>query len=626
MKRFLSWILAIFMLCSLAACGGEPAPQTPKGLVLKAPKDVRVVLSAGFEEGVPVAPTETYEEGAHFICYRYEGLNGAYRVETTALGCYTVTRNIAVEPGSNLSLDVTPEKMAGTGWEPAEVQIFADPLRTSPMFSADVAQWPDYQAAFTTPWFTEDHAQHQTTSQAQMEAYLTSLDDPQDDLYLYSTGITSTFRHDIPMAVLTKTDLSGAKTLEEMAQALDNGKPTILYRAQLHGNEPAGGEAALAVISLLDSQWGHYLDTMNICIVPRGNPDSAQSFIRNVAGSTDPNRDSLRARTDEVVSYLQLCQLLLPEVIIDGHEYQCHVVDGQVEGGDMLVGVGYTTESSTDFRALGLEVAAQIFAGTEKNGLTCRYYSNTVNTMNTNVSRAYSCNTGSLFFLLESRGIGMGTEQYPRRIISHVVSLESMLTFVEENQEKVVSTVEAERQLIIHQGSLYREAQQIPLETAPVDAAELAHKNYIYDQLTGDIQEITTVPVERMNPTKGIIAPTAYVIPAGERFTETVLELMDLHQICYTLIPAGSKVKLQQYTTEGLSEETTVTFPQGAYVICKNQLGSRNLSQMMEPEIPDHGATKGSLAAQGILSPEEGVYPLYRYIHDLNAQGFIDYQ
>lgn len=625
MKRFLSWILAIFMLCSLAACGGEPAPQTPKGLVLKAPTDVRVVLSLGFKEGPPVTPAETYQEDG-FTYYRYTGLQGAYRSVATGLGYYSTTQNIAVtENMPQKVIDVTPAKRAGTGWEPENVQLFADTLRTG-AFSDDLSQWPAYADVFTTPWFTEDHAQHQITTQTQLEDYLKSLDDPQDDLYLYSIGTSGIYRQDIPMAVLTKTDLSGAKTLEEMAQALENGKPTILYRAQLHGNEPAGGEAALAVISLLDSQWGHYLDTMNICIVPRGNPDSAQSFIRNVAGSTDPNRDSLRARTDEVVSYLQLCQLLLPEVIIDGHEYQCHVVDGQVEGGDMLVGVGYTTESSTDFRALGLEVAAQIFTGTEKNGLTCRYYSNTVNTMNTNVSRAYSCNTGSLFFLLESRGIGMGTEQYPRRIISHVVSLESMLTFVEENQEKVVSTVEAERQLIIHQGSLYREAQQIPLETAPVDAAELAHKNYIYDQLTGDIQEITTVPVEQMNPTKGIIAPTAYLIPAGERFTETVLELMDLHQICYTLIPAGSKVKLQQYTTEGLSEETAVTFPQGAYVICKNQLGSRNLSQMMEPEIPDHGATKGSLIAQGILSPEEGVYPLYRYIHDLNAQGFIDYQ
>ena len=47
---------------------------------------------------------------------------------------------------------------------------------------------------------------------------------------------------------------------------------------------------------------------------------------------------------------------------------------------------------------------------------------------------------------------------------------------------------------------------------------------------------------------------------------------------------------------------------------------------LLEPEIPCHGETKGTLVAQGMITPENGVYPIYRYIHDLNEHGFIDYQ
>ena len=627
MKRLICLTLSLIMVLGLCACGGETAPQGFQGLVLKAPSDVRVSLLAGFEEGLAVKPAETYtEEG--YTYYRYTGLEGAYRCQTTGLGYYDTIKNIPVSQADNQKetlVDVTPAKKVSTGWEAESVQIFADTLLKGAL-SDDIAQWPEYQSVFTTPWFTEEHADHQTTTQAQMEAYLTSLDDQDDNLYLYSTGISSTFRNDIPMAVLTESDLSGVTTLEEAAKVLDNGKPTLLFRCQLHGNEPAAGEAGLAVVMLLDSAWGKYLEKINVCVVPRGNPDSAQNFIRNVAGSTDPNRDSLRIRTEEVENYMNLCQLLTPEVIVDGHEFQCHVVDEQVEGGDMLVGAGYTQENTAAFRKVGLEIAAEIFTGIQENGLECRYYSNAVNSINANVSRNYASNQGTLFFLLESRGIGMGTMLYPRRVVSHVIALERILDYISQDTEKILSTVAAEQQYIIDSGSVYSEEHKIAIKTEETPSEELAHPGVIYDQITGETKNVTVTPLERLELSRYVIAPTAYVIPAGESFTKNVLELMDQHGITYTFIPKGSKVMLQQYGEKELLEETKVTFPEGAYVFCKNQIQGFNLSQLMEPEIEDHGSTKGTLVAQNIIRLENGKYPIYRYIHDLNEKGFIDYQ
>lgn len=626
MKRRIPLILAFLMICNLVGCGGKTPPQAPNGLVLKAPADVRVMLTSGFEGGLPVAPAETYEEDGNLLCYRYEGLEGPYRIQTAGLGYYSVTRNIVMEAGQSKTLNVTPEKMAGTGWEPESVQLFTDALRTE-AFCDDLSQWPEYADVFTTPWFTQSHARHQITTQTQLEDYLKSLDDQQDDLYLYSIGTSGTYRQDIPMAVLTKTDLSGAATLEDVAKALKNGKPTVLYRAQIHGTEPASGEAALAVISLLDNRWNPYLDKINLCIIPRSAPDSAQNFTRYVGGSIEPNQDCLRLKTAEVECYIGVSTLLQPEVVIDGHEYQCHVPDSVVEGGDILVGLGYTVENTPDFRKVALEIAEKVFAATKENGLTSRYYTDLVSTgNNANGARSYAANMGSLFFLHESRGIGMGTDLYPRRIISHVTAVEALLNYISGNPQKIIDTVAAERANIIQQGSVYREDQRLPIEIKSRPNEALAHRAKTYDQLTGQMVEVTVIPKEMDDVVSSVSAPTAYVIPAGESFAERVCKRLDQQGIAYTFIPKGSKVLLQQYSETGLLEETAVTFPEGAYAICRNQVQGRNLYHLMELEVPCHGETKGTLVAQGMIDPENGVYPLYRYIHDLNEQGFIDYR
>lgn len=627
MKRIFCFVIPFVMLICICACG-QKTPESFQGVVLKAPSDVRISLMSGFQDGAAVAPTETYTQG-EYNYYRFTGLEGAYRCVSSGLGYYTVTKNIVVTAQDNQKetlLDVTPAKMAGTGWEPSEVTLFADTLLNG-AFADDLSLWPEYSDAFTTPWFTQERGAHQITTQTQMEEYLQSLDDEEDDLYLFSAGMTGAYRYDIPLAVLTKTDLTGVTTLEEMAKALENEKPTVFYRAQVHGIEPASGEAALAVIGLLDNRWNDYLEDMNVCIIPRSTPDSAQNFTRYVGSSIEPNQDSLRLKTHEVRSFIALCNLLTPEVVVDGHEYQCHVPDTVVEGGDILVGIGYTIENSKAIRNLGLEMADGIFSAMKKNGLTSRYYVDVISTNGSaNGARTYAGNMGSIFFLLESRGIGMGTDLYPRRIISHVTSMESLLTFICENKQKVMDTVAEERSDIIRKGSTYTEDDRILLkaETQPNEA--LTYQVVTYDQLTGEAILVNNTPKEMSDMTESVVAPTAYVIPAGESFTKDVLKLLDLHSIEYSFIPEGSKVPLQQYCETGLSEEAKVSFSNGAYVICKNQLQSRNLSQLFEPKVATHGETKGTLVAQGIIDPEEGKYPLYRYIRDLNIDGFIDYQ
>jgi hypothetical protein len=42
--------------------------------------------------------------------------------------------------------------------------------------------------------------------------------------------------------------------------------------------------------------------------------------------------------------------------------------------------------------------------------------------------------------------------------------------------------------------------------------------------------------------------------------------------------------------------------------------------------VDDVAEQMGTMVQQGMIHGTGGVYPIYRYIHDLNAEGFIDYK
>ena len=630
MKRlriFLAGLLAAACLCG--GCGGGQAQAETDAVVLTAAPDVTVSLYSEFKNGAPVEPDKVVETETE-ISYHYTGLSGAYRCTVTGPGYYAITKNIVVTPEQpGQTIDVTPGKMAGGDWEPQKVSALADTLLEGPM-SDDIAQWPEYAEVFASPYYTADHADHQMTTQAQMEAYLAELDAADGRMYLYSAGTSSTYMQDIPMAIFTQADLSAAKNLEQAAQAMGQDKPTVLIRAQMHGNEPAGGEAALGLIKWLTGSLGdELLDKVNVCIIPRQNPDGAQTFARTVKGGIDPNRDCLQLQSQEITGYVEVCQWLQPTIIVDAHEYNVKAESDTLPAGDILVQTGITVDNTEEFRALNLELAGKIFEAMGENGLDYRYYSDCASSLSSSISGGYASKQGSLYILLESRGIGGGLTNYSRRIISHVISMEAVLRYAAENAGQVMATVADQRQAIIENGGKYDPAQVIPLKITSQKEPTLEIPVRSLDQRTGEATQKVQVPITYSVVERSRIAPTAYVIPAGESCVDNVLALMDKHGISYSFLPKGSTVQLQQYTENDgifLTDETAVTFPDGAYVFCRNQLGGLLLANLMEPDVDIEEKRSGTLVQQGILRATDGKYPLYRYTHDLNADGFIDYR
>ena len=615
--------------------GGTSAEENFVGLILTAEPDVTVTLYKGVaEEGrQSVSPTKTVSGASNY--YYFENVSGYYHYVASATGSYKIQKNIYIsktEAAGMTILDVTPPKLSGEGWEQTtNVKLYTDEIQAT-VRNDDPAQWPEYADIFTTPYFTEERTAYQMTTQDQMEEFIDKLDDENDNLYVYNAGYSTTYKFSIDAIVVTKSDLSGAVTLEDAAAKLDHTKPTIFYRTHVHGSEPASGEAALAMLQRLDGTLGEkVLDKVNVVIVPRNSPDAAYNYTRYLEDGTELNQNLMNADYAETEAYLRVYYLFNPEVVLDGHEFLAPTMGSYIEYDDAQLGLGFTPHNSTEFQEAYRPMTEKVLQELTDNGLKYRFYSDLVATNGAaSGSRSHSSLQGNMFVLVETHGIGNGTEGYHRRVVSQVVCIQTMMEYIAENAGTIRDVVHAERQRIIDLGKTYDEADQLILAMEKLEDESWAHPA-IHVYQSGSIVNETIVPYVR-KVTKTRTAPTAYVIPAGNDYIADILALMDKHNIQYQYIPAGAVVELQQYsgtitdstvTDVTLSTEMPITFGSGAYVFCKNQVMSNILSAFMEPDIS--ASVKSCLVFRGMVPSTGGRFPIYRYIHDLNEAGTIDY-
>ena len=632
LKRIL-YVLLLTAICTcLWACGQQTItaenttePPAP-GLTLVAADDTMVILYSGFaNDDTVVAPEEILTEG-DLQYYRYPDAQGSYHYTVSGNNYYSITKNIYVAPGGSVSFEVTPEIRANEGWEAKNVVMFSDAYLAN--FPSDPSLWPDYQEAFQTPQFTTESAQHQHTTQAEMEAFISTLDGTNDNMYVYSMGVTG-YGNNMPLAVFTKTDLSQANSLEEVAELVNgNGKPTIHYQGQMHGNEPAAGEAVLAMMLKLSGTYGEeVLDTVNIYCIPRVNPDGAQDDTRRPPSDRDINSDYLLAKNTETQAVLKVANLFKPIVMIDSHEYTAELENESEAWKDLLISPGFNPTSGQAFVDMGMAITENAFTTVAQQGMSYNYYTGLVNSRSAYVGRNYSSLTGTLFFLIESRGIYFGTQQYERRTVGHLITATSIIDYVVKNADAVSTVVKEEKQRIIENGLTYDESDVLVLQSSETRHPELDISITRYNTATGEGKP-STIEIKVIDQIdRSRTAPTAYVIPAGESWTTNVLRLMDIHGISYTFAPAGSSIMLQGYT--GSTEEITLTaenrvyFKNGAYIFTMAQEKAKILGMLFEPDVTDIADGKSTMAMAGIIPQIDDTYPIYRYIRDLNSDGSI---
>src|SRR5204863_1849423 len=126
----------------------------------------------------------------------------------------------------------------------------------------------------------------------------------------------STQDRDIPVVYLTNEGLSDPAAIARL------GRPVIWLIGQQHGNEPAGGEAMLALASALGrGELAPVLARITVVSVPRADVDGAAADKRVLASGADGNRDHLLLSQPEVRALHQAMRALPPDVVFDHHEF-----------------------------------------------------------------------------------------------------------------------------------------------------------------------------------------------------------------------------------------------------------------------------------------------------------------
>ena len=134
---------------------------------------------------------------------------------------------------------------------------------------AIAARFPDPPVSYATPGFRPGRTDF--PSHAEMLAFVDELARQSSSVRIERIG-TSQQGREMPLVVLAEQG------------RVDPTRPTVMVIGQQHGNEPAGGEAVLALAQQFAAEPGSaLLKKVNLVLVPRGNPDGAERLTRVTA-------------------------------------------------------------------------------------------------------------------------------------------------------------------------------------------------------------------------------------------------------------------------------------------------------------------------------------------------------
>jgi hypothetical protein len=114
-------------------------------------------------------------------------------------------------------------------------------------------------------------------------------------------------------------------TNASQAAALAHTTPAIVwYMANVHGNEPAGGDAALKILYDLaartDCEVEDMLQNLVVGIIPTQNPDGRDANTRTNANGFDMNRDWFEQSQPETIGKIRLLVRYPGVLYMDAHE------------------------------------------------------------------------------------------------------------------------------------------------------------------------------------------------------------------------------------------------------------------------------------------------------------------
>jgi predicted deacylase len=296
-----------------------------------------------------------------------------------------------------------------------------DPARVVAEPESIARQFPEPTTTFATPAFAQ--GRQDFTTHAEAFGFLDALARRSARVTVETIGRSQQGR------AMVAVVLTGPR-------GFDTQQPTVMLLAQQHGNEPAGGEAALVLAQSLATERSALLDRVNVVILPRANPDAAERFARESVSGIDVNRDHLLVRTLEVQAITAAVLRYAPQVMLDLHEFTVAgrwvSKFGAVMRADALlqaatVGNLSPAVHATQGRYLAaargaLEAAGHRVEDYHTSSSSAKDLAVAMGGVNVDTGRNVGGLRNAISLLLETRGIGIGRANYARRVQSHVLS------------------------------------------------------------------------------------------------------------------------------------------------------------------------------------------------------------
>lgn len=477
-------------------------------------------------------------------------------------------------------------------------------------------RYVDPPVRFETPAFAQGRSAF--TSYEEMMGFLDALAARADHLFLRTAGFSQELRR-IPALVFTDTRRFSPAEIERL------GRPIVSLVGQVHGDEPASGEAMLAIArALAEGELKPLLERITVVIVPRANPDGAHHAWRPTARCMDIDRDHIKVDLPETAALRRLTLELPPDVYVDAHELAASAPwieqSGALQPHDFAM--AYATHPNVDPAITAM--AERIFSpavarALERSGYSHGWYRTTefgphdrrVSGGGTapDIGRNYAGLQNAIAFLFGSRGSDLGGESFARRVHTQYVALSALLTAVADHAQAVRRTTRAARETAIERG---REPR--PDDRVAVTLRENPRRQVLTmsDPVSGGPKdvEVDWVDPRESVPALSRLRPYAYfVLPSysevARRLAFSGVEVSVLQAPLELDVESYEVIERRQGNVfvEGhirSSVTTAVTpsrraFPAGTYVFRMAQPAANVLVAALEPESPS------SFVALGIV-------------------------
>ncbi|SMR60095.1 unnamed protein product [Zymoseptoria tritici ST99CH_3D1] len=465
------------------------------------------------------------------------------------------------------------------------------------------------------------------TPQAVLEQYVQDLAGRNPWMHYMPADYTSEEGRMFPYVYLSTQ--SGNATSASYSQ-----KVRIWIQGGVHGNEPAGDQAVLALLGKMDANqtWtASVLDKADIMVLPRYNPDGVNYFQRVLASGFDPNRDHIKLARQQTRDIKQTFSAFAPHVAVDMHEFKASARYGGLynPGVDAMIAAAKNLNIDASIREMSEKLFVPAIGATlESRGLRWGPYATAKESFNTSsrivyeeadsyprIGRNAMGLSQCIAYLFECRGLGIADQEFARRTYTGLSLLEGTIQTAVDNAEDVIRTVESGIQTFINSND--------PIVV--MDTTKKSQRNFtMVEYESGKIVQVETDFYSTTPTTANRTAtrPEAYIIPRAwadlvtrlrisgvevETLPDTFSGTAEAYNITASVLGRSYFEGVVRAYVTAEPKNVTVELPAGSFRVSTRQKNAALAMVALEPEGPD------SYVTFGIVPVEVGdEYPIYR--------------